>query len=296
MSTVNTTHASASTSAATNVLFEARTHAAHAFKILIDTLNYYLNKGKGGSFIINKKGIFLRNANTKEDVLCVVELLAENFQDYTVNTPNDICFSINLNTFYNEMLKKIRKKDSITLQIITEGNKMYFKVTKESPDNRGNTSSAKTPIINSSCVSFDPPTGYGQPINVLSKIFGQSCREITRPTNKEIEITCWNEKTLRFFATKDGVVENEAIFGSSHDPKLLVETFRSKCSAAHVVRPARIAGLSETVKIFVKKDLPLYYKMKVGSLGEIGIYIKTLDQVRSEQDTANDEESDEDSD
>jgi len=276
------------------VLFEARTHAAHAFKILIDTLNYYLSKSKGGSFVINKKGIFLRNANSKEDVLCDVSLPAENFQEYTVNTPNDICFSINLNTFYNEMLKKIRKKDSITIQVLNEGGKMYMKVTKESPDNKGNTSSAKTLIVSSLSVPFEPPTGYEQPINILSKIFQQSCREITRPTNKEIEITCWNEKTLRFFATKDGVVENEAIFGSPQkdDGKVQTETFKSKCSASHIVKPAKLAGLGETVKIFVKKDLPLYYKMKVGSLGEIGIYIKTLEQVRSEQDTADDEDQD----
>ena len=278
-----------------SILFEARTHAAHAFKILVDTLNYYLNKSKGGSFVVNSKGIFLRNATSKEDVLCDVSLLAENFQEYNINTSGDICFSINLNTFYNEMLKKIRKKDSITLQIISEGNKMYLKVTKESPDNKGNTSSAKTPIVNSSCVNFEPPTGYGQPINIISKIFQQSCREITRPTNKEIEITCWNEKTLRFFATKDGVVENEATFGSYNrddNKSIQSETFRSKCLASHIVRPAKLAGLGETIKIFVKKDLPLYYKMKVGTLGEIGIYIKTLEQVRIENDTAADEEQD----
>lgn len=275
------------------VLFEARTHSAHAFKILIETLNHYLAKGKGGSFVVNRKGIFLRNANTKEDVLCDVALLAENFQDYSINTSGDICFSINLNTFYTEMLKKIRKKDHITLQILSEGSKMYLKVTKETPNNEGNTSSAKTVIVNSSSVPFEPPTGYGLPVNVISKIYQQSCREITRPTNKEIEITCWNEKTLRFFATKDGVVENEAIFGyHKNDGKVQTETFRAKFSAAHIVRPAKLAGLGETVKISVKKGLPLCYKMKVGCLGEIEIYIKTLEQVRSEQDTAEDEEQD----
>jgi len=287
--------ASATTAATSgpSILFGAHTHAAHAFKILIETLNHYLSKGKGGSFVVNKKGIFLRNANAKEDVLCDVALLAENFQDYTINTPGDICFSINLNTFYTEMLKKIRKKDHITLQILSDGAKMYLKVTKETPNNEGNTSSAKTVIVNSSSVPFEPPTDYGLPVNVLSKIYQQSCREITRPTNKEIEITCWNEKTLRFFATKDGVVENEATFGSQRsDDKVQTETFRAKFSAAHIVRPAKLAGLGETVKISVKKGLPLCYKMKVGCLGDIAIYIKTLDQVRSEHDTAEDEEQD----
>lgn len=271
-----------------NILFEARTHAAYAFKVLIDTLNYYLSKGKGGSFTINSKGIHLRNANAKEDVLCDVTLLAENFQTYTLNSPSEICFSINLKTFYDDMLKKIRKKDNITLQIFTESGKMYLKVLKESPDNNGNTFTAKTPILNSSNVTFEPPSGYGQPINIISKVFQQSCREIAKPSNKIIEITCWNEKVIRFFSTKDGAVENEAIFGTQ--TKVKTETFRSKCSAAHILKPAKIGMLGEMVKIYVKKDLPIYFKLQVGSLGEMGIYIKTLEQVRSEKDTADDED------
>jgi hypothetical protein len=243
MSTSTTTAGTAGSAASPVILFEARTHAAHAFKILIETLNHYLSKSKGGSFVVTRKGIFLRNANIKEDVLCDVSLLAENFQDYTINTPGDICFSINLNTFYTEMLKKIRKKDAITLQILNEGSKMFLKVIKESPDSKGNTSSAKTVITNSSCVPFDPPTGYSLPVNIISKNFQQSCREITRPTNKEIEVTCWNEKSLRFFATKDGVVENEANFGLRDETKVQTETFRAKFSAAHIVRPAKLAGL-----------------------------------------------------
>ncbi len=275
-------------------VFEAKTHAAHAFKILIETLNQYLNKSKGGSFVINQKGIFLRNANVKEDVLCDVSLLAENFQDYTLKV-NEICFSINLNTFYTEMLKKIRKKDSITIQILSEGNKMFLKVIKESPDSKGNTSSAKTVITSSSCVFFEPPTGYGLPVNIISKNFQQSCREIKGPANKEIEVTCWNEKSLRFFANKkDGVVENEANFAARDETKVQVETFRAKFSAPHIIRPAKLAGLSETVKIFVKTGLPLCYKLRVGSLGDFAIYIKNTEQVQSEQDTADDEDEEED--
>lgn len=271
------------------ILFECKTNFAYSFKILIDTLNYYLNKK--GSFVVSAKGITLRNTNAKEEVLCDLNLLGENFQEYQLNRVNDICFTINLNTFYNEMLKKIKKKDSIIIQIIEEDQRLFLKVTKESHDNKGNQFSAKTSIMESRHIPIEPPKNYGQPINILSKTFQQSCREIARPTNKEIEVTCWNERTLRFFASKDGVVENEAIFGSQKDDgKVLTETFKSKCPAAHIVRPAKLAGLNDTIKIFVKKDLPLYYKMCVGSLGEIGIYIKTIEQVRSEKDTADDEE------
>lgn len=263
------------------ILFEAKTQAAHAFKILIDTLNHYLNKNKGGSFKINSKGIFLVNTNLREDVLCKVSLLAENFQTFILNVNGDLCFSINLNTFYNEMLKKIRKKDIITLQITNENSKMYLKVSKESSENSGNVSSAKTVIINSSSISIDPPTGYNLPIIVPSKLYHQSCREITRPNNKFIEITCWNDKTLRFFTSKDGVVENEAIFGCS--PEIKQETFKAQFFASHAVRPVKLANLGEIVKISVKKDLPLFYKINIGCLGEIEIYIKSVDQIESEE-------------
>jgi len=265
------------------ILFEAKTHAAHTFKILIETLKDYLGKGRGGSFIVNTKGIFLRNANSKQDILCDVSLLAENFQDYTIATNDDICFSINLNTFYNEMLKKIRKKDSIVIQLLKEQQGMYLRVIKDSAENKGNHTISKTMVINSSSLSFVPPTGYGLPINILSKSF-QSCREI-RPSNKEIEITCWNDKSLRFFITKDGVVDNQVYFDLRDDGREKVETFKAKFVASYIVRVHKLAGLSETIKISLKKGLPLCYKMNVGCLGTIEIYIKTLEQIQSEQDT-----------
>lgn len=272
------------------ILWEAKTDAAHAVKILTDTLNYYLNKK--GSYVVTREGIFLRNTNAKEEVFCDLKLFAENFQEYIFNSPRDICFAVNLNTFYNDMLKKIRKKDSITIQILEDAQKMYLKVTNESPDNKGNTYSGKILIVESRHVPVEPPTGYTQPITIRAKTFQQSCRAITRPSNKEIEITCYNDRTLRFFTGKDGCVENEATFGPvrNDDKKLQSETFRASCLAAHIVRPAKLAGLSDIIKIFVQKGLPVYYKINVGSLGELGIYIKTIDQITAEKDTADDED------
>lgn len=275
------------------ILFSAKTDQAHTFKILIETLNYYLSKSKGGSFVISKDGISLRNANAKEDILCDVSLPAENFQDYELMTENmsDICFSINLNTFYT-VLKKNKMKDSITIQILKEARGLFLKIIKQSLENRENPSISRTMVINSSYVPFEPPKGYGLPVNIKSKIFQQSCREITRPTNKEIEIICWNEKSLRFFASKDGVVENEANFYMRDDGKPLVETFKAKFLASHIIRVAKLASLDDNIKIFLKKNLPLCYKTRVGSLGQIEIYIKTLEQVKSEEDTAEDDEND----
>jgi hypothetical protein len=262
------------------IIFEAKTHAAHDFKVLVDNLNFYLNNK--GTFVINQEGIFLANDNIKKDVMCEVSLLAENFQEFTLNGP-EISFSINLNMFYNEMLKKIRKKYTITMQVVDEDRKKYFKIARESADNKGNHSSARIPIVEIKKDVLTPPTGYSLPINVLSKTFQQSCREITRPTSKKIEITCWNNKVLKFFSNKDGVVDNEATFGSC-GKELLIETFKCKCPANYIVHPTKLAGLSDTIKIYVTKGLPIYYKMKVGSLGEIGIYIMTEDQAVEDDD------------
>ena len=268
------------------LLFEAKTQAAFSFKILIDVLNHYLQKK--GFFVINKEGIFLANATSgKEDIFCDVKLLAENFQQFTLYG-DDIHFSINLSTFYNEMLKKVKKKDTITLQILEEDHKLFMKVTKESGD-KENQSSAKTAIVLARHVNMTPPGPYGKPINILSKTFQSSCREITKPSNKTIEITCWNDKKLRFYVSKDGIVDTEATFGSQVEANS-VETFKGKCSALHILKPVKLAGLNETIKIYVNKELPIYYKMNVGSLGEIGIYIKTDEQVKSDKDTADDEE------
>ena len=61
-----------------SIVFEAKTNEAHAVKILVEALNYYLNKK--GAFIINKTGIFLRNIDKNETVLCDMSLHASVFQ------------------------------------------------------------------------------------------------------------------------------------------------------------------------------------------------------------------------
>jgi hypothetical protein len=191
------------------------------------------------------------------------------------------------------MLKKIKKKDTIIIQIVAEGENLSLKVTKESQDDKENNSSAKTSILESKHILIDLPGPYGPPITVISKTFQRSCREITHPSSKEIEITCWNDNKLRFYASKDGIVENEALFGiSTEEKEVLTETFKNKFIAAHIIRPVKLAGLSNIVKIHVRKGLPLYYKIIVGNLGELGIYIKSNELLKSEKDMADDNDND----
>lgn len=287
---------------ASTVLFIARTSSAHTVKVLMDTLGFYLNNR--GSFTINAKGIFLRNqghrCNGHQDIyytLCDMSLYAENFQEYTLRT-DEIQFTINLKTFYSEMLKKIRKKDSLILQIIKEDGGMFIKITIGTNDD-GNSSSARMAIGESRYVSVDPPEGYLQPITILAKTFQQSCRTIVitnKSTNKHLSVTCWNNRLLQYFATKDGVI-NEANFGAfedrSDEKDEKTETFRGTCSASLAIRPTKLATISKLIKIFVTKGLPLMYKVDIETLGVLCIYIKTEEQVAAEKDTAEAEEADE---
>jgi DNA polymerase III sliding clamp (beta) subunit (PCNA family) len=275
------------------ILFEAKTNEAYAIKVLVDALNYYLDKK--GSFVVNKKGIFLQNMNKSESVACDLHLLAENFQEYECHK-NEIAFCINLHTMYTNMLKKIKKKDTIHLEIIEEGSSVFLKITKESPEDKGNYSSSRTSLTEIRQSVVDIPTGYDSPVTVLSKTFQKSCREVTNPQAKDIQITCWNGKRLRFFINKDNSIENEAYFGSTvkddekHTQRV---TFQSKFSSSSVLRPVKLAGLSANVKIFVKEGLPLCYKLSIGSLGEMNIYIKSNDQIQAEKDSNNDVNDDE---
>jgi hypothetical protein len=196
------------------------------------------------------------------------------------------------------MLKKIRKKDSLILQIIKEDGGMFIKITIGTNDD-GNSSSARMAIGESRYVSVDPPEGYLQPITILAKTFQQSCRTIVitnKSTNKHLSVTCWNNRLLQYFATKDGVI-NEANFGAfedrSDEKDEKTETFRGTCSASLAIRPTKLATISKLIKIFVTKGLPLMYKVDIETLGVLCIYIKTEEQVAAEKDTAEAEEADE---
>jgi Proliferating cell nuclear antigen, N-terminal domain len=266
------------------ILFKAGTSYAYPFKVLIDTLNFYLKKK--GCFVINSKGISLCNTNEKEDVLCDINLPSENFQEY-VCKQESICFSVAMNVFYNDMLKGFKKKDYICIQILDESGKLFLKIIKDNPSSRGNNQIAnKIPITESKHVPIDPPTGYGRPVTVLSGAFTASCRGITRPTSKQMTITCFNDTMLKLNAKKDDIVENEVTLGTLEDETAEpITTFQCKCSAAYVVRLAKLAASSDMVKIFTKQDLPVHYKMNLASLGEVNIYIKTSEQVQSEHDS-----------
>jgi len=263
------------------VLFKAGTSFAYAFKVLIDTLNFYLKKK--GCFVINSKGITLCNTNEKEDILCDITLPSENFQEY-VCYKEDICFSVAMNVFYNDMLKGFKKKDYLCMQVLEENGKLFLKIIKDNPSSRGSNQIAnKIPITESKHVAVEPPTGYGRPVTVLSSAFTASCRGITRPTSKQMSITCYNDTMLKLNAKKDDIVENEVTLGTlEEDVTDPVITFQCKCSAAYVVRLAKLAASSDMVKIFTKPDLPVHYKMNLVSLGEVNIYIKTTEQVQSE--------------
>ena len=274
------------------ILFTAKTPFAYSFRIIVDTLNFYLKKK--ACFVIYQKGLYLCNTNEKEDVLCDVYLPSENFQDYKCFRDGDICFSVNIGVFYTEMLKMFKKKDFLHMLILEEEGKTYLKIIKMTRDSGKESQIAnRIPITESKQITVNPPTGYKTPIPVISSVFTTSCRGITKPTSKQMSIVCYNGNTIVMKAKKDDIVENEVTLGGTLDETIEpVVTFKCNCSAAYVVRLAKMAASSGMVKMFMEPDLPVYYKMDLTGLGTVGIYIKTSEQVRSEQDTDNQDEDD----
>ena len=270
-----------------NLLFDASTSSGYTIRILVDTLNFYLKKK--GSFVVNSKGIRLCNTTDKEDVLCDMFLKAEDFKTYKCYRDKDICFSISLKTFLDDMLKRFKRKDQMRLQILEEDGKMFLKVIKGFNEDEDNFTRA--PIVESKHIPIDPPTGYNRPVTTESKKFHNFCREVTRPNNKVITITCHGGDVLKVTSSKD-LVEGGVTFGTSLTGELGAVTFTGQFPASSVIRAGKLATLTENIKIYTKADLPLYYKMNVGSLGEIHIYIKTQEQVRSEQESVAGDESD----
>lgn len=269
-------------------IFFLKTHDAHSLKKLTEVLSNYLSKT--GSFKITKEGIFLRNVSSRFDVMCDLVLPAKNFGEFRLNNCDEFFFSVNLSTLYQE-LRKTRRNDGVSLQIVSEKSNMFLKIMKESSDSNIGSATARTSITTADSTIYEIPTDYGPPITVLCKAYHSACREIGKPTDQLVTVTWFSNRVVRFNSSKNGTVSNMVMLGegkNQNNPgeKIMEATYASD----HITFPDKLCAISQIAQIYSHPTQPLCIEMSIGCLGKISIYIKSTKQLQSEADTADYEE------
>jgi proliferating cell nuclear antigen len=273
------------------LLFKAKTKEGYILKIVSDLLQ---NNIKTACIKIDKNGIYLTQMDNYRTILINLKLSSENFCIYKFKSEQKLILGLNLLHLYR-MLKNIKKKDSVELFIDSDNtSELGIKVIPKE-NNRVTTSFIKIQDIQ--LIEIDIPDGYSNSIMVSSSEFQKMAKDICSISDKvtvtpkkfQIRFKCDDNVVLKRYIDfgeceksdddddkEDG--ENDVNSSSSEYKNLYNQNFKTET----LYKICKISGLSDNLQIFTKKDLPILFKSYIGNLGKIFIYIKSIDQIETE--------------
>jgi proliferating cell nuclear antigen PCNA len=284
-------------------LFTVKTKEGYTIKVLAEALN---NTLKEACFVCKPTGIYLTGMDSKEisngnvgTKLVQIVLPKEKFNIYKT-PPQDFNIGLNMLHFY-KMLKSIKKKDSLTL-CVSADDPTKLQLIIEQPGE--NPVVKYINIINIQAMNIKMP-GDSSGVNVYQDAIIATTKEFQKlktlsKVSKYINVTTQN-KMIDFFCDKDNIYSCQVSFGESDSDNVNeeeAEMYSQKFETEQIIQLIKIGGLSNTVQIFSHPSLPLKFKLNVGSLGEICIFIKSQEQLFSvddEEEECDDEVEEEES-
>ncbi len=248
------------------------TNEGHIIKQLTELLQ---NNIKNGSYDLREDGIFMRTMDSNRRALFDLELDSTNFNIYKIKKNRPI--GLNQSHFY-KMLKSIKKKDSITLFVEESApNDLGIEIIPKEK-NRVTTSTIK--IQNIQNLHIDLPEGYGLPIIIPSNEFQKMIKDMNNIGNT-IVVSSKNRQ-VKFNCESESVYSREVLFGE-YDADVSSMEIKQVFDTEMLTRISKIAGLNSTMQIFQSEKLPLLITSAVGNLGKISIYLKSRDQIESDE-------------
>lgn len=265
-------------------ILKAKTQEGHTIKTLAELLQHTV---KTACFVVDEDSIKLRMVDSHRRILIDLELKATNFQIYKFTSESVLYMGINLNHLH-KMLKSIKKKDSIILFIDQEQPDDLGIQVIPKENNRVTTSYIK--IQNIQHLEIDMPEGYTRPIIVPSNEYQKMCKEMNN-ISQTIHVSA-HEYRIKFMCDAGSVYKREVIFGENDTETDQDIKYDEVFDTEQLSRIIKISGLSSSLQIYPKTDLPLLLKSSVGQLGTISIYIKTKKQIEEDEFQADDSDSD----
>ena len=255
------------------------THEAYTFKVLAELLQNCIIEA---CFVFNENGITLTGTDSKSPAgtkLVHLELFRENFPIYQVPPKEELHVGLNLMHLF-KMLKSIKKKDKLTL-FISKNNPLNLGILIQGNENNFY-SENYVKITNYRSVDTEFPEGYENPVITSSKEFAK-IKSLNR-VSKYIEITFYKQK-IEFFCDKENIYSKKITFGDTmnNDETFENDVFSQKYETEHILQLVKVAGLSQNVRIYFDKILPLKFQLNVGSLGNISIYMKSKETIEEEE-------------
>jgi proliferating cell nuclear antigen PCNA len=264
-----------------STLFRAKTQEGFTFKALSEFLQYNI---KTACFKIDNSGISLCMMDTQCKILIDSKLHSNKFSIYKYTSEEPLFVGLTLSHFY-KMLKSLKKKDALMLFIKKDNPSVLYIQNIPKDNNRRTVSTIKIQTIQN--LDIELPTGYGQPIIVNSSEYPKMCKEINIGT---IINVISQRYFIKFKCNADGIFATETSLGdfsnndddSDEEYEEEYEEFSEEFNIDQLTRIVKISKLGTVLQIYHKKNLPIKFTTNVGTIGEISVYIKSINQIDSD--------------
>ena len=257
-------------------LFKCKTDNAFRVKIMSEITSNVL---KTGFWEIGPDGIILSMFDESRKTMLTISMDSENFQMYNFESEDAINIGIN-SSHLHKMLKSVKKKDMLELQIDSDDSDELTITTIPSIQNRKTVSKIKIQTVQN--IDVVNPGGYGRSIIIPSSDFQKMIKDLNTISSDKLEISSQNG-VISFTADADGVMKRTVTFGEENER--LGSSSSEKFSMEQIQRISKISALSESIHVFVGNDsLPIQIKTKIGDLGVMCIYIKSDSILNNESD------------
>ncbi len=256
-----------------------KTSESFSFKILAELLQ---NCIKEAAFVVTKQGIHLRcvdkrSSNGLGTILINLDLSANNFPIYKLNTDRFV-LGMNLLHFY-KMLKHVKKKDSLCLEIDEATPRDLSIIVQQGSDSECNAMKSTIQVTHAQLTEIGIPEGYNKPVVCPSKDFAKI--KNFNKVGTHTTMTC-TKGQIQLSCSKEGMMSKSITFGEK-DMDSNIEPFVQVFETENLTQLIKLSGLSTNVQIFVHPELPLKIKVSMGSVGQIDIFLKSLQQLEAEK-------------
>jgi proliferating cell nuclear antigen len=244
-----------------------KTTEAYTIKILSELLQ---NTIKTACIKICSDGLYLRDMDSLRKILLDIFIDSKAMSKYVFNwSSNSMFIGLNLSHLYR-MLKTVKKKDSIVLEIHDDNPKQLLITIFPKENNRITKSFIL--IQDKQSIETELPGGYKRPVNIPSSEYQKTMKDMNT-ISSIVDVTV-RESCVKFRCDSNKIYAREVIFGEidEEDDKIL---FEDEFEMEQFVRIIKIAGLSKFLQIYGVPNLPLLITSQIGLIGHMNVYIKS---------------------
>jgi proliferating cell nuclear antigen len=218
-------------------------------KLLKDSIGIISELVNEASFKINKDGLELIAMDPANVAMVIFKMLSSSFVEYDV--PDDVILAVNLDNF-NQVLKRVKPSDTLTLEIDNEKNKLRIKLRGES-----------SRTFNLSLIDIDkseqkvPELKFSVQAGMPASVFSEAIDDMDIVSESVAFAAEANKFTIesegRFNAAKVEISTDEELSLSlGEEGKVL-----SKYSIEYLKKIIKGSKLTNNVKLYFSKEYPL---------------------------------------